>query len=388
MIRNYSKYIVSFLLIYSSSVVSSQENLEDSIFDAHHIKQPSKFLYEQYKRNQILFLGTANHQLYRHFNHLRDLLTLIGDDPNLKYIVFERSHDISRFYEYLSTETLKESLRLFEFQSERTKINSLCISPEWAFTIGDFSPWLRKLNKNLRPENPILIKSVDSISSSIGPPTEDEPLIPIKDGTCKASSLGIRSGRARESALIMTGATREKETAKNFTHEIWKELKSNEKAIVIYHYAHLIDFEGCMPELDEDGNWITNIVSTNWLRYFLNANSSARSSHSVIVMDEKDKAYNKNGVFKLTQRQFKRHPYSFAIGLAPFKGFLNEVGLNVFEDKAWWTQRMSPPSSARTLDQLVDGIIWNAEPYEDYMFKESHVYLPEVCNTLKQHANP
>lgn len=372
--------IAVFLICFTSAVFSQESTIEDSIFDENYTKETSNFLLEEYKRKQVLFLGTATHINFRHFNHLKSLLKLIGDDPNLKYVVFERPHDITGFYEILSTETLETSLKMFEFQSEFAKINSMCMSPEWAYTIGDFIPWLRNLNHNLRPNHPILFKSVDSTDSSMKFPPVNDPKVPVEDGTCKASSIGITTGFARQSGLIVTGAEREKGTARIFESEIWKKLKPNEKAIVIYKDGHLIDFENCRPELGEDGMWRTNFGPLNWLRYFLNANPSARSSYSFVVMDEKDASYNINGIFKLTQRQFKRHQYNFAISLKPFKGFLSEVGINVLDEKSRLRQWFSSPSSSpRTLDQLVDGIIWSSESYEDYMIKESHTYLPDYC---------
>lgn len=372
--------MIAFLLIcFTAAVFSKEGTTEDSIFDDHYTTQTSEFLRSEYEKKQILFLGAATHANFRHFNHLRELINLIGNDPNLKYIVFERSHELSRFYEHLSTESLETSLKLFEFPSEHAKNNSLCVSPEWAYTIGEFIPWLRSLNKSQRPKNPILIKSVDFINSSTGLPPANEVKVPVLDGSCKASSIGINLGQSRPSTLTLNSANRERATARNFENEIWKKLKPNEKAIVIYKEAHLIDFENCLPDLGEDGLWRTNFLPMTWMRYFLNANPSARSAYRFVVLDEKDIAYNQNGIFKLTQRQFKRHPYNFAISLDPFKGTLNEVGIDVINESSSLRRRMSPPSSTQTLDQLVDGIIWNSEPYADYSIKESHTYLPEYC---------
>ena len=93
-----------------------------------------------------------------------DLLTVVGDDPNLKYIVLERFHDASDFYEDLSIRPLESAIN--KFKSPYAMNNTLCQSSEWAYVISNFMPEIRKINEKRPKDNPLLVTSVDGLSAN------------------------------------------------------------------------------------------------------------------------------------------------------------------------------------------------------------------------------
>lgn len=89
---------------------------------------------------------------------------------------------------------------------------------------------------------------------------EDWPGInrPMIDGTCPSKLLTTRSGETL--TIYGISSTREQATANNFKAQIWDKLGPNDKAIVIYHRAHLTDgLDVCQPKMISENNWTANL---------------------------------------------------------------------------------------------------------------------------------
>lgn len=358
------RFILSLIIFITGKVFSAEVIAENEIFDQYKTTS-HKLLLEEYGKSRILFLGTANHFNHHIYNLLTDLLKEIGKDPKLKYIVFERSSDISQFYEKLSEKTLGDVLTEFHFVNEEAKTRSLCESPEWAYTISDFFPEIRTINRNR--VNKVLVKSVDGMRSDL--PLNWPGRQPIIDGTCRAQGTPT---------AYVVSTNREMDTAKNFSKNIWQMLGPNEKAIVVYHQAHLLEeIETCMPFMLQTNKWVAIKAYFSWISYFLNEHPEAKSQIRRIFLDEKSQsAY--EGMLKFTKRQADRYPYQeFAISLTHFTRILKENGFEMYLPESSMGYRTS--LSDRTLPEVAEGLIWNPSAHIDTQIKSSHDYLPEHC---------
>lgn len=365
-----------FLL--SSLHVNANGSAEDQIFDANRV-EPVELLYQAYQQGQVLLIGTSNHSNFQHYDRVLELLELVGNDPNLKYIVMERSHEVDEFYERLSTNGFDSVVRDFPFSSEKARTDNLCLNPEWSYTIKEFLPKLREMNKSRLPLRPILVRGMEGMPAELSA----GPMMRVNDGTCSGTSFGSPPNYKFPSLeLFALSRSRELKTQENFEKSIWNDLKPNEKVIYISHYMHLIDgFEGCRPSQDEDGNWTANVEPLTWLHPFFLSHPEARKQFKIILMDEKDDRYNPAGGLKLVQRQSLRFPgEDFAFSTKPFEGVALEEGAKMFLSSATINKNRFNHKSEKTLDQVFDGVIWNANAHVQFSLKPSREYLPGYCD--------
>lgn len=366
--------IAYFLLILLSTTAFAQ--LEDQIFD-QNVTTAEKLLDKEYEKSKVLFVGLSYHSNHQHIVQLTELIKRVGLDPNLKTIVLERAGDISGFYEMLSTTDLKTTLENFKFASNDAKIRSLC-AHEWAFAISYFFPELRKINQ-LRPkDNPLLVRSVDGMRSTLAEMWPG-PGKNLRDGTCSAAKI---TGSGQTPTFYGISGTREQTTAQNFSNRIWSNLGSNDKAIVLYHRGHIMDnLEACQPNQGIDENdWVANKGLLTWFGRFILLHPEARHQVSVVVVDEKESTRTEQG-FNFTQRQSKRTlDTEWAINLAPFVGVMNEIGIEMFTQKVDFRAYLNGAiSGTKTLPEIVDGVISNPMAHIRYKTLKGYNYLPEQC---------
>lgn len=366
--------ITYFLLLIIS--FSAYAQIEDQIFD-QNVTTATKLLDSEFEKSKVLFIGFSYHSNHQHIIQLTELIKRVGLDPKLKTIVLERAGDISGFYEMLSTNDLKTTLENYKFESDTAKIRSLC-APEWSFAISYLFPELRKINQ-LRPkDNPLLVKSIDGISSTIAEmwPGRGRNLT---DGTCSAAEI---TGAGLTPTLYAVSGTREQTTAQNFSKRIWTKMQTDDKAIVLYHRGHIVDnFEACQPNMGADiNNWIANKGLLTWFGRFGMIHPEARHQVSVILIDEKESIKTEHG-FKFTQRQLKRTlDTEWAISLAPFIGVINEMGIEMFTENLDFRRYLNGTiSGTKALPEIADGLINNPMAHILYRTTRGNDYLPEYC---------
>jgi hypothetical protein len=368
------KILIGLLTLCSFLNTARAELQEDDIFDAHRLA-PAELLYQAYQQSRVLLIGTSNHTNFQHYNHLLELLEIVGNDPDLKYIVMERSYEVSGFYELLSTLSFESAMKQFKFTPERTLTDNLCLNPEWSYTIKEFMPKLRKINRLRGSKRPILLKTIEGMPADLSAGS-----VPgVKDGNCSATIFNNFS----EMELNSLSLTREIKTQKNFEKSIWNDLGPNEKVIIVSHYMHLIDgFKGCRPSMDDQGNWTANIEPLTWLTPFFSSHPNVKKDFKLILIDEKDWGYNPNGGLKLVQRQAHRYPEEdFAFFTKPFEIVSRETGASMFVKDATINRRENilMHTSEKKLDELFDGVIWNAKSDSLYLLRTAHEYLPNYC---------
>lgn len=366
--------IVYLIIIILSTAAFAQ--LEDQIFD-QNVTTAEKLLDQEYEKSKVLFIGLSYHSNHQHIIQLTELIKRVGLDPNLKTIVLERAGDISGFYEMLSTTDLKTTLENFQFESNDAKIRSLC-APEWAFAISYLFPELRRINK-LRPtDNPLLVKTIDGMRSTI-PEMWPGSGKNLRDGTCSAVSI---TGSGPTPTHYGISGTREQTTAQNFKSRIWSKLEPDDKAIVLYHRGHIMDnLEACQPNQGADENdWVANKGLLTWFGRFMLIHPEARQQVHVVVIDEKASVASEEG-FNFTQRQSRRTPnIEWAITLAPFNGVITEIGIEMFTKKVDFRFYLNGAiSGTKTLPEIVDGLISNPLAHVLYRTSKGYKYLPDYC---------
>ncbi len=349
-----------------------QSKNEDQIVDEEK-QGPVKLLLQAYKNNRILLLGHSGHFSSQHLFYLLKLLKEIGNDPKLKYIILERPADNDSLYEQLS---VKDILKDYKFKSELSKDQSLCATSEWAYAISEFMPRIRELNNLRSPHQPLLVKVIDSVKSEVNmmwPGLGKE----VSDGSCSAKS--ISNSEIPALTLFQSSGNREVETSLNFETKIWKNLKSDEKVIIVYHHAHLLTgFKSCFPFMLSENEWIANSTPMNWMSHFLDKYPLAKKDMDLILFD-----YNVEGNYKFAERQLARHPNeAIGISLNPFKNILLEQGLDAFLPSSMLASyHNGQHHSNLTLPELASGMIMSSVEYKDFGFDEDPArYLPEYCS--------
>jgi hypothetical protein len=366
--------LILMLLCFLTS--SFADTVEDTLFDQNKMS-PLELLKEAYFEKDILLIGTSSHANFKHYERILELLEVVGTDPQLKFIVMERSHEVSELYQLLSIFDLNTSLERFSFSSEKAKKGTLCDSAEWSYTISRFLPKIREINRKRFPLPPILVKTLENMPAEY----YSAPGPDMRDGSCKADSIGLKGVPAFE--VWGLSNNREKQTALNFKNDVWNQTSANEKVILISHYMHMLPgFTGCRPVRDINGEWSTNIVPLSWMMEFLNQNPEARDHMNLIINDEVDRWYNPEGGLKIVKRQSSRYQgKSFAFKTEIFKGVGHERGASMFLPSATInTGLRGQHFSERHLDEIAYGVIWNADADRTSSLGKPQDYLPEQCS--------
>lgn len=342
---------------------------ENSIFDANK-RDPGILLNEMFQSKQVLILGSPGHMNAKVYYYFQDLLDKISQDPDLTTIVLERFGDQAKFYETLSKFDTETSIKLQPFSDELSLKNTMCASPEWAFSIAEFMPKIREINK-LRPaEHQLVVTSIDGMDSHM---PYLPPRLPTQARDC---TFAGPQGEFTQSA------TREEKTARNFERAILPKIRKGEKVIIMYHYAHILpDFKACMPVLD-DGKWYSQKSNLTWFSRVLARHPEIRGISNFVLFDEQMRTDVFNvPALKVNGRQSLRDPKTdFAVPLGPLASELkNEIGLSFFTDFSFIKLYLEGSlSSTKSLPEEADATIWMHDSPVNYSLGlSSKKYLPQ-----------
>jgi VCBS repeat-containing protein len=328
---------------------------ESQIFDANR-RTPVDLLQELYERHQVLVLAEQSHQHATAYALLRELLTRVGHDPRLKYIVLERFHDDASLLQEASVHTLTEAELQTRFSSDRARDFSLCTSGEWAFTWAEFLESVNHVNRGRPKEHPVLVTSVDGASNQLNPFGQTAVF------------------------LYLTSINREVATRENFERTVWSTLSPTDKVIVIYNYAHVIKgFRADSYRLVDDTLPNKMQADLDWMSMFVRKHPEAESRLAIVLLDEKDSTANPDGVLRFTQRQVARSPgAAFGVALAPFRRVLTEQGSAVFVPGSWLLG-YKPLTSTALLPDMLDAVIWTPDAEAQWKLEPASAYLPTAC---------
>ena len=209
------------LFIIMRSPVSASGNFgdsEDVLFDKHRVS-PSDAVLAQYAGARVLALGESNHGHYKIYSDLMTLLRMVGSDPNLRFIVFERYHDNAAFYEDLSLRPLELVLKERYFRDLAALDASLCSSFAAApYTIARFFPLIREFNARRPAGRKLLVTAVDGTKSSndeiVGSPK-------ARAGNCELKDMTVFYGGSFD---------RERDTARNFAAHALEQARERRKS--------------------------------------------------------------------------------------------------------------------------------------------------------------
>ncbi len=360
-------------MLFSTAAAANAELDENSIFDKNRAA-PSELLLKLYNENQILALGEPNHSQWRTLKYITDLLDVVGDDPKLKYVVIERFHTEAGFYEDLSIVPLAESL------AEHSEVAvsdpykySFCMSRNWAHLIFYFMPKIRDINARRPPANKLIVTSVDELSSFA-----DSAATSSKNYTPGNCELPPHYSRAY--ALVQS-IDRESGTAHRFFNNVWNRMGKDDKAIVFYHYGHLVKhIEGCMPHRIDEDRWTSDWNSLSWFESFLKMAPDARGRTKTVAFDE-DEENIPLGAFEFNRRQSKRYAnQDFGVELEPFSSVSVDKGLDNFTDETRFHRDDFPYRSDSLLPEMFDALVWSPNSSSDFKLSDPSTYLPSHCD--------
>lgn len=348
-----------------------QFKAENKFFDKNRTNA-SALIKRFYVESQILLLGAANHRNVQHHLHLIDLLKEVGNDPRLKYLVLEQSHDNAEFYKELSKSPIDEVLKIHRFPSEHARMLSLCWSREWSYVYTHVFPVVQQINK-LRPAgNQLMVLAIDGFSTSSGYGLHSEERVNSKG--CTFSEPELQNNMAQVQ-------NREIDTAQNFNDQVWQNIRHGEKVIVLYHQNHLYKyFESCRILRTPIGP-VSMIAGRTWYSLFLAAHPEAERVTRSILFDEMDDAYHPDGVLRFTKRQSDRYPgQEWAIDVRGMHGIDVERGQNgwIFGPNAYDNEGMN--WSDKYFYEVADGVIYSPRAHIDHHLGNVTDYLPEVCS--------
>lgn len=345
---------------------------EDILVDQHR-QDPQELLLKAYQNNRILLLGFPNHNTFEQLHYLAELLKEVGTDKKLKFVILERPHDNDSFYEMLSKHDLSYVMKNIKFESTLSQKNTLC-EAEWGYGIKNVMPIIRNLNKVRSILSPLLVKTIDGLFSGrdFSWPGRKE----LREGNCAIKDL---SSSHSNRTIYIGSSNREADTAQNFDDKIWKNLKNDEKVIIVYNIAHLIyGFESCFPHMISENEWISNLSPLTWMHLFLDKYPEAKQDMGLILFDS---AFEEN--FKLTERQKSRIPdVTFGLPLLPFKDSSQEKGADIFNP---WGNILgthgSNLSGNSTLPEIAEGIILisKRDHLSRFALGFASEYLPDYC---------
>lgn len=346
------KTIIFILLLIHSFAYANEE---DAIFDSNRTTAID-LLQKEYSNSKVLFMGLANHANHKHIDQLSELLKIIGTDPKLKFIVIERAGDLSEFYEILSKQNLKDTLNVFKFQSEVARKQSLCFG-EWAYTIDKFFPDIRAINQRRDAKNPLIVKSVDGMRSTM---PENYPGLGKKmvDEACKVTDVLIPP-------IYNASSNREEDTARTFHSNIWSKLGPGDKAIILYNRGHLVtSFKTCNPYMVNPDLFEARFGYLTWIDYFFEMAPEAKEDSSLVIFDEKWSEKRDGTTFEFSRRQSSRYPgEDWAVPLNPFANVLKETGIDMMTATSDFRTRTNSTATSDSLPEIAHGLIWNAKAH-------------------------
>ena len=264
-------------------------------------------------------------------------------------------------------------LRTHQFANDHERLLTLCWSREWSWVYTHVFPVIQGLNRKRPADNPLIVRGLDgfSLKSPYGvlSPT------PVKSGDCQFNY-------PRDQNTLDNIENREIATAANFYSDVWSNLKNNQKAIVLYHQAHLYRyFNSCRVVRSETGAEST-IAPRNWFSILLKDHPEIADQSRLVIFDETDVNHHPQGVLRFSKRQVDRHPgQPWAIDVRGMHGIDTERGENawIFSPVSYNNEGMN--YSDRYFYDIVDGVIWSPRAELDHKVGNVTDYLGNLCPT-------
>ena len=287
--------------------------------------EPAALLRSLYNESQLLFLGESNHSNFQSLDYLLELIKEVGTDENLKYILDESIfEDRDRLHRASIGEiSLQDYLPLRENQ-------------QFAYFYLKLLPLLREINKKRSPDNPLVLVPIDGFLH-------------------------------RKFPEYGGSLDREKGTQANFESIALPLLESGGKAIVFYHYIHLIQsFSGSLPQWNPVSQSVepSPVGPINWLSLVFANHPEWRKQSKLVFFDEIEASWSPNGNFRILKDLSKKHPnQSFGFktnSLDPSD--LIEKGCEIFciPPKRGVNSMILQTESQATLQDMTDALIWTS----------------------------
>lgn len=345
---------------------------------------PLDHLVRAYETSQILMIGIPNHSNKTPYLYLKQLLAKIGTDPHLKIIALERQIDTQPLYDELLRSQVPVDESSAEIETDRMAAvypdraflrETVCSSPERAFTIRQFLPEVRRINRQRAASNAIRVVPVDGMRA-------DRDRLWPGAGKPMTDHCGHRS--AASSTQYVESFNREQDTLKNFKDQVLSQLGPSDKAIVVYHYGHMIrTFQSCAPGYVVSPNqWETRVVPTGWGAILDQENPSFRMKSHLVVFDEGERM-NPYVNFRVTEELRKRRVGEAWAHMVPELrelGLTLGSGIDVFERSAQmlavYTESLA---SNAELDQMIDSIVHIPNVENENAIGPAAQYYPVLC---------
>jgi len=362
--------VASFGGISELRAIDYQFQVENEYFDKHATDSKS-LLIDLYTESKILLLGAANHRDMQHHLILIDLLKEVGTDLNLKYIVLEQFFENDEFYRKLSFNDVFDTLKTHRFASDHQRLITLCWSREWTWVYTHLFPVIQDINRRRPTDNPLIVRGLDGfgLDNSFGLTSPAE----VKPVDCSFNN-------SRNQNTTDNIQNRELATAANFHAEVWSRLKDTDKAIVLYHQAHLYrHFESCRV-LRTDAGAVSSINPRNWFSVLLRDHPEIEGQSRLVIFDEVNINHHPQGVLRFSRRQVERRPAQpWAIDVRGMRGIELERGENawIFSPVSFNNEGMN--YSDRYFYEIVDAVIWSPRAELDYKVGNVTDYMGNFC---------
>ncbi len=329
-------------------------------------------------------IGLSNHSSKTPYLYLNQLLEKIGSDPRLKIIALERQNDTQALYDELLRAPVpvedplpeSETARMANVYPDSGFLREIvCSSPERAFTIRKIFPAVRSANRLRATTSAIRVVPIDGMRADrerlwpgVGKPITDR--------------CGHRS--AAQSTQYVESFNREQDTAKNFKERVLAVLGPNDKAIVVYHYGHMIrTFSSCAPGyMDSPDQWETRVTPTGWGAMLDREDPSFRLKSHLVVFDEGERM-NPFVNFRVTEALRKKRPgeaWAFTTQDLDRQGLSLGSGVDVFGPSAQMLAVYSESlKSSEKLDQMIDSIVHIPNVEDENAIGPASQYYPVLC---------
>jgi len=370
------KFILVAALIWSSYAFG-QTHSDESILEIQNaMMDPDTALADLVRKNQILFIGNPNHYNHGTYERIIKLIKNIGLKENLRYLVLERHFDHAPFYQALATLPLDLAIDEIPFATRSSARNTLCASPEWSYSIQNFFPEIQKINVSRSMKERLIVTSIDGLASDQG-----------IDLDHSIQTLPRDCSFAKAQGVLVKSANREMGTARNFLSFL-KSMKPGQKAIVMYHWGHLLrGFKSCMP-VKRGETWFSEIQPLTWIDRVMEKYPELSKKAAFAFIDEECSLG--GGIvtlppsFKLVQDILPSiRNQSVAIDLNKVnRSQWNEKGLDIFTANSLFKSYLEGQhASANQIQDLADLLLWNHDgPKESLNLVDPSAYLPNQCS--------
>lgn len=196
-----SRVLYTFILSITVCSATFAETAK-GLLSAHEI------LERAFSEKRIMAIaGTAHQGSLFWKKYVKMYLDMYGDDTDLRYVMIENSSELADFYHFISLNDVDIDVAFKKYDMQPLFLEG---SDEFKFTITELVQQVRQINSRRPAGKKLIIAPLDGMNF-----------------------LSSEYARVQVSSHF-----REKRTAANFTNRI-KTMAKSERALVIYHMAHL-----------------------------------------------------------------------------------------------------------------------------------------------------